>query len=163
MSITIIVAGNAGCGKSTIAKQIHSYLSLAGLNVKLIDDENISVSDMARNTAALACKPGYTIEIKTQQTIREQSEPVKTINPALEEELFNKLKNIIADQLGVNPDIITKESDYVIDLGADSLDTVELIMSCEEEFGIMINDEDAEKMRTIADTMKYLIDKGVVK
>ena len=67
-----------------------------------------------------------------------------------------KVKSIIAEQLGVKPDEVTPQASFIDDLGADSLDTVELIMALEEEFGVEIPDEDAEKMRTVGDAIKYV-------
>jgi len=68
----------------------------------------------------------------------------------------NKIREIIAEQLGVDADEITPETSFVDDLGADSLDTVELVMALEEEFGIEIPDEDAEKISTVDDAIKYI-------
>ncbi len=70
-----------------------------------------------------------------------------------------RIKEIIADQLGVEADKITPEAKFVEDLGADSLDVVELIMAFEEEFGIEIPDEDAEKIQTVGDVINYLKEK----
>ena len=70
-----------------------------------------------------------------------------------------KIKSIIAEQLGVKPEEVTDQAKFVEDLGADSLDTVELVMALEEEFGIEIPDEDAEKMTTVGDAMKYIEEK----
>jgi acyl carrier protein len=67
-----------------------------------------------------------------------------------------KVKEIIVEQLGVDENQITKESSFIDDLGADSLDTVELVMAFEEKFDIEIPDEDAEKMRTVGDAIDYL-------
>lgn len=67
-----------------------------------------------------------------------------------------KVKEIIVEELGVEPDKVTPEASFVDDLGADSLDTVELVMALEEEFGIDIPDEDAEKMRTVGDAVAYI-------
>jgi acyl carrier protein len=69
-----------------------------------------------------------------------------------------KVKEIIVEQLGVTPDEVTNESSFVEDLGADSLDTVELVMAFEEEFGIEISDEDAEKIKTVKDAVAYIED-----
>jgi acyl carrier protein len=69
---------------------------------------------------------------------------------------FEKIKKIIIDQLGVDESEVTMEASFVDDLGADSLDTVELVMALEEEFGIEIPDEDAEKMITVGDAIKYI-------
>ena len=68
----------------------------------------------------------------------------------------DKVRQIVADQLGVDVDEVTPEASFVDDLGADSLDTVELVMALEEEFGIEIPDEEAEKISTVADAIKYI-------
>ena len=68
----------------------------------------------------------------------------------------DKVRQIVADQLGVDVDEVTPEASFVDDLGADSLDTVELVMALEEEFGIEIPDEEAEKILTVADAIKYI-------
>ncbi|RUM28595.1 MAG: acyl carrier protein [Aquifex sp.] len=73
--------------------------------------------------------------------------------------LEEKVKEIIAEQLGVEKEKITPEAKFVEDLGADSLDVVELIMAFEEEFGIEIPDEDAEKIQTVGDVIAYLKEK----
>jgi len=67
-----------------------------------------------------------------------------------------RVKEIIINELGVDPEKVTSEASFVEDLGADSLDTVELVMAFEEEFGVDIPDEDAEQMRTVGDAVKYL-------
>jgi acyl carrier protein len=69
-----------------------------------------------------------------------------------------KVKEIIINELGVDPEKVTPEASFVEDLGADSLDTVELVMAFEEEFGVDIPDEDAEQMRTVGDAINYLIE-----
>ncbi len=69
-----------------------------------------------------------------------------------------RLRHIIADQLGVDEAQVTPGASFEEDLNADSLDLVELIMSLEEEFGIEISEEDAEKMRTVGDAMEYVKD-----
>jgi len=71
-------------------------------------------------------------------------------------ESIDKIKKIMVDQLGVDESKITEDSSFVDDLGADSLDIVELIMAFEEEFDIEIPDEDAEKIKTVGDAVKYL-------
>ena len=75
-------------------------------------------------------------------------------------EIAEKVKKIISEQLNVKEDEITDSSSFVDDLGADSLDTVELVMAFEEEFGIEIPDEEAEKIRTVGDTIKYIEEKS---
>lgn len=72
----------------------------------------------------------------------------------------DKIKSIIAEQLGVKEEEVTPEASFIDDLGADSLDTVELVMALEEEFGIEIPDEDAEKMTTVGDSIKYIKEKA---
>jgi len=72
----------------------------------------------------------------------------------------DKVKSIIAEQLGVKPEEVTPEASFIDDLGADSLDTVELVMALEEEFGIEIPDEDAEKITTVGDAVKYIEEKA---
>ena len=71
-----------------------------------------------------------------------------------------RVKEIIVEQLGVNPDQVTPEAKFIEDLGADSLDTVELVMAFEEEFGSEIPDEDAEKLQTVGDVVKYIEERG---
>lgn len=70
-----------------------------------------------------------------------------------------KVKQIIVDQLGVDEEEVTPEAKFIDDLGADSLDTVELVMALEEEFGIEIPDEDAEKIITVHDAIEYIREK----
>ena len=69
----------------------------------------------------------------------------------------DKIKKIIAEKLGVDLDEVVPEASFVDDLGADSLDLVELIMSMEEEFDIEISDEDAEKLLTVKDALEYVV------
>lgn len=70
--------------------------------------------------------------------------------------VFDKVKEIIVDQLGAEEDAVVMEASFVDDLGADSLDIVELIMALEEEFDIEIPDEDAEKISTVGDAVNYI-------
>ena len=70
-----------------------------------------------------------------------------------------RVKSIVADQLGISEGEVTQESSFVDDLGADSLDTVELVMALEEEFSIEIPDEDAEKIRTVEQVVEYVCQK----
>jgi acyl carrier protein len=72
----------------------------------------------------------------------------------------DKIKQIIADQLGVKKEEVTDNAKFVDDLGADSLDTVELVMALEEEFGIEIPDEEAEKLATVGDALRYIEEKS---
>ena len=72
------------------------------------------------------------------------------------EPVADRVKKIIVDQLGVEEDTVTPEASFVDDLGADSLDTVELVMALEEEFGIEIPDEDAEKITRVKEAVDYI-------
>ena len=72
----------------------------------------------------------------------------------------DKIRQIIADQLGVKKEEVTDSAKFVDDLGADSLDTVELVMALEEEFGIEIPDEEAEKLATVGDALRYIDEKA---
>ena len=74
--------------------------------------------------------------------------------------LEEKVKEIIVEQLGVNAEQVTPEASFIEDLGADSLDQVELVMAFEEEFGAQIPDEDAEKLTTVGKVNAYLKEKG---
>lgn len=77
---------------------------------------------------------------------------------ALDEvKVFDQVKKVVVEQLGVNETEVTKEASFVEDLGADSLDTVELVMALEESFGLEIPDEEAEKIKTVGDTCKYIL------
>jgi acyl carrier protein len=71
-----------------------------------------------------------------------------------------KVKSIIVEQLGVNPEQVTPTASFIEDLGADSLDIVELVMAFEEEFSVDVPDEDAEKLQTVGDVIKYIEDKA---
>lgn len=75
--------------------------------------------------------------------------------------LEDKVKEIIVEQLGVNAEQVTAEASFIEDLGADSLDTVELVMAFEEEFGAEIPDADAEKLQTVGAVIEYLKSKGL--
>jgi len=71
-------------------------------------------------------------------------------------EIFDKVRDILVEQLGVKPEDVTLEASFQDDLGADSLDVVELIMALEEEFDIKISDDDAEKISTVGDAVEYI-------
>ena len=71
-----------------------------------------------------------------------------------------KVREIIINELGVEPEKVTPEASFVEDLGADSLDTVELVMAFEEEFGMEIPDEEAEQLQTVGDAIRYISEKA---
>jgi len=79
---------------------------------------------------------------------------------AVTENLEERVKKIIVEQLAVDAAEVTPQAQFVQDLGADSLDTVELVMALEEEFDIEIPDEDAEKIKTVGDAVTYIKDKS---
>lgn len=74
----------------------------------------------------------------------------------MSESVEERVKNIICDQLAVEPEKVTPTASFIEDLGADSLDIVELVMTMEEEFDLDIPDEDAEKIKTVGDVIKYI-------
>lgn len=75
-----------------------------------------------------------------------------------EKTIEQRIKDIIVEQLGVTPEQVTPEAKFIEDLGADSLDTVELVMALEEEFGSEIPDEEAEKLTSVGDVIRYIED-----
>jgi acyl carrier protein len=81
-----------------------------------------------------------------------EKEGTMSVNP--------KVKDIVVEQLGVDPEKVKLEAKFIEDLGADSLDIVELVMAMEEEFDLEIPDEDAEKLKTVNDVQSYLTGKG---
>lgn len=76
-----------------------------------------------------------------------------------EQAILNKIKEVVADKLDSDPSDVTEQASFVDDLGADSLDVVELIMGLEDEFGIEISDEEAENIRTVGDAVSFIKDK----
>jgi acyl carrier protein len=82
--------------------------------------------------------------------------PTYRIFMAEEKSIEEKVKDIIVEQLGVNPEQVTPQASFIEDLGADSLDIVELVMAFEEEFSVEVPDEDAEKLQTVGDVINYI-------
>ena len=78
----------------------------------------------------------------------------------MSDDISNKVKKIVADHLGIEEAKVTDEASFIDDLGADSLDTVELVMAFEEEFGSEISDSDAEKILTVGDAIKFIESKA---
>ena len=76
-----------------------------------------------------------------------------------DQSIEENVKDIIVEQLGVNPEQVTPTASFIEDLGADSLDTVELVMAFEEEFSVEVPDEDAEKLQTVGDVVKCIEEK----
>jgi acyl carrier protein len=72
------------------------------------------------------------------------------------EEIFDKVRDVIVDQLNVDEAEVTEEASFIDDLGADSLDIVELVMALEEQFGVSIPDEEAENIKTVGDAVSYI-------
>jgi acyl carrier protein len=76
----------------------------------------------------------------------------------MEKSIEQRVKEIVVEQLGVRTEQVTNEAKFSEDLGADSLDSVELVMAIEEEFGVEVPDEEAEKLQTVGEVIKYLTD-----
>jgi acyl carrier protein len=76
-------------------------------------------------------------------------------------DMFSQVKDVIVEKLSVDADKVTLEASFVDDLGADSLETVELIMGLEDKFGLTIADEEAEKIRTVKDAVDFITAKGI--
>tara|TARA_Y100000996_G_scaffold287461_1_gene227006 strand:+ start:188 stop:478 length:291 start_codon:yes stop_codon:yes gene_type:complete len=85
---------------------------------------------------------------------------IKTKGRIMSDEVSNKVKKIVSDHLGIEESKVTEESSFIDDLGADSLDTVELVMAFEEEFGSEISDSEAEKILTVGDAIKFIESKA---
>ena len=85
---------------------------------------------------------------------------IKLLEDQLTGQIFDKLKELVVDQLGVEEDEVTMEASMQDDLGADSLDLVDLVMSVEEEFGVKVADEDLENIKTVGDIVNYIEDRA---
>ncbi len=80
----------------------------------------------------------------------------KKLVTLMSDSIETQVKEIIVDQLGVDPEKVTSDAKFIEDLGADSLDTVELVMTFEEKFSVEVPDEDAEKLKSVADVVAYI-------
>ncbi len=100
--------------------------------------------------------PARWIGSAVAQATRKARFQVKRRRTGLAQDVFDKVKKIIVEQLSTEESEVTPEASFIEDLGADSLDIVELIMALEEEFGVEIPDEDAEKIATVGDAVKYI-------
>jgi len=87
---------------------------------------------------------------------RAATSPPHIPHPTMADNIQDKVRDIIVEQLGVNPEQVTLEAKFIEDLGADSLDTVELVMAFEEEFGIDVPDDEAEKLLSVGDVVRYV-------
>ena len=79
--------------------------------------------------------------------------------PQIEQEIFGKVRKMVATQLGKPEEEVSPEASFIEDLGADSLDLVELVMAMEDEFGLEVSDEDAERMITVQDAINYILER----
>jgi acyl carrier protein len=93
---------------------------------------------------------------KQQSTATSPRTPSQSPFYFMADNIQEKVRDIIVEQLGVNPEQVTPEAKFIEDLGADSLDTVELVMAFEEEFGIDVPDEEAEKLQSVGDVVRYV-------
>ena len=83
-------------------------------------------------------------------------QPLSNPPTIMADNITDKVRDIIVEQLGVNPEQVTPEAKFIEDLGADSLDTVELVMAFEEEFSIDVPDDEAEKLQSVGDVVRYI-------
>ncbi len=81
---------------------------------------------------------------------------LKEVKPMSTETIFETVQSILVEQLGVEEDLVNMESNFIDDLNADSLDIVELVMAMEQEFGISIPDEEAERIKTVGDAVNFI-------
>ena len=98
--------------------------------------------------------------MQKRETVAKETNLLKLYTAMSEKSTEEKVKDIICEQLGVTADQVTQEAKFIEDLGADSLDTVELVMAFEEEFSIEVPDEDAEKLTTVGDVVTYVDEKS---
>src|SRR5688572_30729086 len=98
----------------------------------------------------------FEVAKSANDTITNRNANHQPSSPMSDKSIEERVKDIIVDQLGVSADQVTPEAKFVEDLGADSLDTVELVMAFEEEFDIEVPDEDAEKLTTVGEAVAYL-------
>ena len=112
--------------------------------------------DILFNSFTCDAVPGLSGSCRTYPRATNTTEQIFMAEKSIEE----KVKDIIVEQLGVNPEQVTPQASFIEDLGADSLDIVELVMAFEEEFGVEVPDEDAEKLQTVGDVIKYIEEKS---
>jgi acyl carrier protein len=103
-----------------------------------------------------ACRFVFEVAKSGQQAITTSNANLQQLQLMSDKSIEARVKDIIVDQLGVNADQVTTEAKFVEDLGADSLDTVELVMAFEEEFDIEVPDEEAEKLQAVGDVVAYI-------
>ncbi len=127
--------------------------------VDFTGDYDASLKSLAGvlNAAGLSALPGAPKPKRSglRKIQGPKAEPVKFVMPRQEDELWDRMVDIIAEQMGVDPREITRQAKFIDDLGADSLDMVELIMVFEEAYKIEIPDEDAEKLLTVGEAYQY--------
>ena len=113
------------------------------------------VDNSAEGQARLAVQRRFSLLLsRGVANIRCASKPTK--NLMSDKPIEERVKEIIVKELSVNPEQVTSTASFIEDLGADSLDTVELVMAFEEEFGVEVPDEEAEKLQTVGDVVKYI-------
>ena len=115
-----------------------------------------SITASSNEGAVNATAATVSINYNDGQQVTAQAKNLIPATPEVVKKVYEKLKDIIVEQLGVNEEQVKLESTFVDDLGADSLDTVELLMAFEEEFGCSIPDDAAEKIRTVKDAVDFI-------
>ena len=145
INITSIVGHTGNLGQANYAA------SKAGI---VAFSKSLAIEYATKNININCVSPGF---IKTEMTEKISEEFKKNL---MSDEVKNKIKKIVADHLGIEEEKVTEEASFIDDLGADSLDTVELVMAFEEEFGSEISDSEAEKILTVGDAIKFIESKA---
>ena len=135
-----------GCCKHTLSERNRVRSRVHNRSVKVESYATLAPTNVLQSFgfykhALLEC---ISVKVFLRRTIMEESA------------IFDKIKDVVADKLDADPQDIKEDAAFVDDLGADSLDVVELIMGLEDEFEIEISDEDAEKIRTVGDAVKFI-------